>query len=335
VLVAKTEVVRQKYGGLHSSWEAPASHVYLVTARHVLGANVSEIGATLHYGLRYNTIGGPHGIERRKANFLVENDPPNWAVHPDPRVDIACLDVTSWIASRPDGHFRYCPLSEVANPLNMLEMECDAGDDIFVVGYPLRLRQGESNLPIVRKGALASTPRRSLVGEDGGRLRGFLIDGAIMPGTSGSPVISTSTRFHPGDIGVTPHRLLLLGIVTQEWGRGITDRYNTTHSSAASSPIEGYANLGLAHNAATIVETIEQFGKLSVQDFQWIDHDLRWAAQLGIPEWAVEFDGSAVNPTTAFRIMNRLNRDRMRGEGMEVRHDDDFHDAPEIMGPVC
>lgn len=99
VLVGKTNVDQNTRGFLRSTWSGPASPVYLVTARHVLGANDSEIRETVHYSFRYNAV-GPQGLEPRQSRFAISNDPPNWATHPDPLVDVAAMDVTSWVAKQ-------------------------------------------------------------------------------------------------------------------------------------------------------------------------------------------------------------------------------------------
>ena len=62
--------------------------------RHVLGDNPSVIESTLSYTLSFN--GKPDmRNERQRLTFEVMNDPRNWAVHPDLRVDVAVLDITS------------------------------------------------------------------------------------------------------------------------------------------------------------------------------------------------------------------------------------------------
>lgn len=332
VLIADTPTERDKYGGLALNWGKPLGRVYLATARHVLGANESEISETVHYFLRYNGRIAAEPAARR-SEFAICNSPPNWAIHQDTNIDVAVLDVTQWVAGLTDAHLCFCPLSEVANPTNLMNMDCEAGDDVFVLGYPLTLRQGRTNLPIFRKGVLATSPRRVL--EDGGRsLRGFLVDGAIMPGSSGSPVISLSTEFHRGDTAVTPHRTLLLGIVSQEWGRGELARYDTSHRhNAQQVPIEGYANLGFAHSASAIVETIARLGHNCIQDFLRFDREQHWSPALGVDEWSLEFTGTEVDAETSHRIMLRLHRDRMRDRGFYVKAEDYF-DIPERLGPV-
>lgn len=332
-LVGDTPISEDKYGRTQVSWRTPKTRAYLVTARHVLGSSESVIRETYSYGLRY-TAKTEAGLEFRSAPFRIVNDPPNWAVHPNESIDVAALDVTDWLSAATDGSFRFCPLSELANPLNLLRADSDAGDDIFVLGYPLTLRQGRTGLPLVRKGVLATSPRRSLQEEDGTPLRGFLIDGAILPGSSGSPVVGASSgRFIAGDLGLTPWRPLVLGVVAQEWGRGKLARYNARSHKGGKPNIEGYANLGFAHSASTIIETTSVLGHHTQQDFLRLDHDEFWAPALGTEEWALECDGREVDAEVVDRIMRRLHRDRMRSRGYTVEPDDSL-DALEIMGPL-
>jgi hypothetical protein len=180
-LVADTLPSRSEHGQNVPTWERPKTRAYLVTAAHVLGNNASVIGSTTHYDLRHSGTPADDFAARRKR-FEIKNDPRNWAVHPDPEIDVAVLDVTEWVRGISDGYFRFWPLSEIANAVSLAAVHCDAGDEIFVLGYPLTLRQGNTNLPLVRQGVLATSPRRRLEDLGAGKeLRGFLVDGAIMP----------------------------------------------------------------------------------------------------------------------------------------------------------
>lgn len=282
-LVGDTKPEENEYGGLRPTWRHCASRAYLVTARHVLGANASEIENTLHYAIVFGATGAS-GPETRRIRFDIKNSPANWTVHPDPAVDVAVLDLGQNFFPA-EANLRFCPLSELANTVSLLDIHCDSGDDVFVLGYPLTLRQGRSNLPLVRKGVLASSPRFPL--DEGGRsLRGFLVDGAIMPGSSGSPVISASARFHGGDLAMTPARPLLLGVAVQEWGRGAAARYEAAGTMPLSpAAMEGYANLGFVQSAAAVIETVTRLGHHTTRDFLQLDHDQHWAPQLGVAEW--------------------------------------------------
>jgi hypothetical protein len=85
-------------------------------------------------------------------------------------------------------------------------------------------------------------------------LRGFLVDGAIIPGASGGPVIMKPNFARRTDAGIVvgPGAVpdLLLGIVAE-----------AMHAEIKGARFTGqtFAGLGLAFDAATIRETIELF----------------------------------------------------------------------------
>ena len=84
------------------------------------------------------------------------------------------------------------------------------------------------------------------------RLHGFLIDGAIIPGSSGSPVILKPTpgRFVKGNIIMTIPPPILLGVIAET-------KYAPIQSSGKD--VHSFAGLGLAFDAETARETIELF----------------------------------------------------------------------------
>jgi hypothetical protein len=79
---------------------------------------------------------------------------------------------------------------------------------------------------------------------------------------------------------MTPGRPLILGVVAQEWGRGELARYNALRRDHVE--IEGYANLGFAQSAATIIETIMTLGYHELCDFLRRDTDDKRPPETGI-----------------------------------------------------
>jgi hypothetical protein len=79
-------------------------------------------------------------------------------------------------------------------------------------------------------------------------INGFLIDGAIIPGSSGSPVIVKPSLFRSieGNYVSDYFPPLLIGIVSE---------YRNIHTPN----FESFANLGLAFDASTILETLSLF----------------------------------------------------------------------------
>jgi len=84
-------------------------------------------------------------------------------------------------------------------------------EDTVVVGYPDGLWDARNNLPIFRRAATATHPTVDYQGEPK-----FLIDCAIYPGSSGSPVFlynAGPTNSRNGAINMLGPRVRLLGIV--------------------------------------------------------------------------------------------------------------------------
>jgi hypothetical protein len=196
-----------------------------------------------------------------------------WRQHPDQNVDVFVLDMTD---------FRFPEVlaltafdkSLLGTQQIILNCRITAGEDVVVIGYPVGLRQGETNMPVFRTGMIASQLgillRGEIVDERGqkktGNIRGFLIDGGIIQGSSGSPVIlkpvSRSGTFIDGAgegcgqfanfSGVSSGSLpFLLGIVTDTQLAPVD----------ADHTVPSYAGLGYALDIETVIETIEQFRK--------------------------------------------------------------------------
>jgi hypothetical protein len=79
-------------------------------------------------------------------------------------------------------------------------------------------------------------------------LRGFLVDGAIIPGSSGSPVVQkpVALRSIKDRIAIEMSATMVLGIISES-------RY------AWTTDFQSFAGLGLAFDAETIAETTDLF----------------------------------------------------------------------------
>jgi hypothetical protein len=302
VLVSKANPVpSQQHGIPQDPWQATVGPTYLVTARHVLGKTPNDVAKSVSCSIEYNSVSGLL-IERRRGEFVFKNDPLNWVMHPDPNVDVAALDLTAFVAEHCDFFYRACPLSEIANPISLLKKDVEIADEVFVLGYPAGLVQGATALPIARRGILASSPRRALI-QDNLTRHGFLIDGAIIAGSSGSPVICASEFFRAGDLDVTANRAILLGIVVEEWAR----TSGTT-----------YAHLGFAQNSLAIMETLLEFNAVSARDFLQLDHDSHWVDGLGLSEWSFDIYEPTVPAFDAVAKMHEARKERLRRSGVRI-----------------
>ena len=172
--------------------------VFLASNKHVLNRNpdlrkrADEI--RLHLNFRE-----PDGTIVGKAAILpldLGDGSKRWREHPDQDVDVIAFDVTQLLVQYPQIERKTVPYSGFADKAKLEEMDITIGEEILVVGYPIGLKQGTTNFPIVRSGIIATRigePFVDQVEENGTTrrrvVRGFLIDGAIIPGSSGSPVV--------------------------------------------------------------------------------------------------------------------------------------------------
>ena len=138
--------------------------------------------------------------------------------HPDPAVDLACVDVTPLLAFRVEGRPLYIKHldDKFLTPLNYEKVA--PGSDVLFVGYPKNFYDTRNNLPLARKGSLSSIPSVDFEGK--GEL---VIDAEVFEGSSGSPVfIDWDSKYSL--LGVLARSVVteqLSGIVKEHIGLGI------------------------------------------------------------------------------------------------------------------
>ena len=98
--------------------------------------------------------------------------------HPNLDVDLACINVSS--IAHTDAFFQ-CLDGKFFKPIDYEKVLL--GSDVIFVGYPDGLYDPVNNLPLIRKGSIASMPNVDFNGS--GQI---IIDAQIFPGSSGSPV---------------------------------------------------------------------------------------------------------------------------------------------------
>lgn len=236
--------------------------VFLVTNKHVVHRDPAQRAAVPHIICHFNTK-EPDGSLGTVAGQVPLRDTARnsrYSEHPDPDTDVCAIDVTDVMNLNPKIEKRWVGYDMFADEAKRQELDITVGEEVLTIGYPLGLRQGDTNFPLVRQGLIATkigSPIRDQVQNPDGTvrnrtLRGFLIDGATVPGSSGSPVVLKPVIGRPVRdaivMGTAPP--VLLGIVAET-------RYAPIRIGTGAIP--GFASLGLAFDAETIRETVELF----------------------------------------------------------------------------
>lgn len=136
-----------------------------------------------------------------------------WIKHPDENVDLAVFALAPLLKHAeslgvkfftPPLHENHIPSPAQLNDLLGLET-------ITMVGYPNGIWDEKNNLPIIRRGITATSPKYDYNG-----LPIFVIDCACFPGSSGSPVLIFDQNGYTdarGNIVVGGNRVMLLGVL--------------------------------------------------------------------------------------------------------------------------
>jgi len=125
-------------------------------------------------------------------------------------------------------------------------LELDALEEVVFVGYPNNLFDKANLTPIMRRGSTA-TP----VALDYGRRPAFLIDAAVFPGSSGSPVLIFDRGMYATRGGSTQvgSRVILLGVLAAVHVRQVAAELVETRVGAV---FQDPLNLGIVYKAEAI-----------------------------------------------------------------------------------
>lgn len=135
-----------------------------------------------------------------------------WAPHPDPNVDLCAMPIAPLLreAEQRNQKFFYVTFDKELLP-SKEEIEDMIGlENITMVGYPNGLWDRKNNLPIFRRGVLATDYKHDWNGK-----KEFLIDAACFPGSSGSPVMLFDVASYQTRKGtfMGSSRIKLLGVL--------------------------------------------------------------------------------------------------------------------------
>lgn len=241
---------------------ADQGRVFLVTNKHVVCIDPAVRPSITHVACHFNTKepDGKTGTVSGDIPSLNADGSRRFREHPDADTDVLAIEVTDVIQLNPQIEKRWARYELFADEVKRKELDITVGEEVVTIGYPLGLRQGNTNFPLVRQGLIATKIGellRDRVPAPGGgfrdrALRAFLIDGATVPGSSGSPVVLKPVigRIQGNAIVMGAAPPVLLGIVAET-------KYAPVQLGAGAIP--SFAGLGLAFEVETIRETIELF----------------------------------------------------------------------------
>ncbi len=213
----------------------------LVTNKHVILD--SKVG-TLRFHKR-----DKNGILLKKIFYEmhIEDFENAWIMHPDSNIDLCVLPLAEIFqeAQCQDHSIWSVSIDETLIPDKCQLEDLMPLEDIIMVGYPDGIWDSVNNLPIFRRGITATPPNIQYNGNDE-----FLIDCAVFPGSSGSPIFLYNQGMYYTKKGthIGSSRVFLLGIVRATFlhtanGQIIIENIPTQNISTAETSIPN--NLGL------------------------------------------------------------------------------------------
>ena len=226
--------------------------LFVVTNRHLV-EGVRQGGLVFTQGKN----GQPRLGQRFQLN--IDEFPHAWFLHPDPSVDLAIVPMRPLeAAARERGiELYYHAIDTRLAPDTHRLAAFDALEDVLFVGYPSGVWDQVNLMPIMRRGTTATPIALDFEGRPE-----FLIDAAVYPGSSGSPVFVVSAEAMRAQGG--PRKFVFAGVVAAVFFREEANRItsmpvpaNQGGTTIGSEMID----LGLVIKSQAVVNLIEAYLK--------------------------------------------------------------------------
>ncbi|MBE6127346.1 MAG: trypsin-like peptidase domain-containing protein [Erysipelotrichaceae bacterium] len=219
----------------------------VVTNTHVIGDGHR---VTLVFSKK-GADGGP-----AKEHYRFDGDVSSLVMRHPQGIDLSILFVNPiYEKAHADGSelFIATLLKENIPTLDYLNSHLSTVEDVIVVGYPDGIWDEINNLPIIRKGITATPVRIDFKGR-----HEFLIDCAIFPGSSGSPVlVYNKGSFSDGASITLGERLLFVGVVSQTYLHDVDGKFRVVQIPTA---VQTQLYSQVPNNLGIVIKSSELFG---------------------------------------------------------------------------
>ncbi len=172
------------------------STVFLITNKHVLqNKETGEFSQSIAVRFYLKQSGTSDGRIKWVSFPIFNNDKKirdRIFLHPEESVDIAGLIVTDILVSHPELEPMSIPESAILTRERMEQEVINAGENVFILGYPAGIFSSANFLPLVKSGIISSATNEDLLLTlEKTTIKGkiFLVEAALFGGNSGGPVL--------------------------------------------------------------------------------------------------------------------------------------------------
>lgn len=224
---------------------------FIVTNRHL-------VDGVRRGGLVFTQMRNGQPAFGQRFQLNIEDFPHAWFMHPDPEIDLAIIPMRPLEqAARDQGvELYYHAIDSRLAPDAATQRALDALEEVLFVGYPSGVWDQTNLMPILRRGTTATPMALDFEGR-----KEFLIDAAVYPGSSGSPVFV----YQPDAMRPTQgsgKKFLFAGVVA-----AVFFREEANHLVPAPVPANNHGlvmgsemiDLGLVIKAQAVLEVINAY----------------------------------------------------------------------------
>jgi hypothetical protein len=224
---------------------------FIVTNRHL-------VDGVRRGGLVFTQKENGQPVFGQRFQLNIEDFPQAWFMHPDPEVDLAIVPMRPLEQAALDQgvELYYHPIDSRLAPDAATLRALDALEDVLFVGYPSGVWDQVNLMPIMRRGTTATPMALDFEGR-----AEFLIDAAVYPGSSGSPVFVYQPE-NGRPIRDAGRRFLFAGVVA-----AVFFREEANHLVSVPVPANNHGmvmgsemiDLGLVIKAQAVIEVMDAY----------------------------------------------------------------------------